>query len=234
MVWNRRSPPSSVETMKTGMHTDRQYDEQLGNIRNKVSLMGGHVAAVVASAAEAMRLRDVELAQRTIARDDTLDRLEREIDESCMVLLATRAPMGSDLRFVTTAMKIAVELERAGDLAVGVCERVIALPDGERLTDPEETAETTRLVLSMLRDGLEAFTNSDPAKARAVLASEPVVDERFAQIFDEMLELMAQDTRRIPVGAQVQSVAKRFERMADHATNIAQLVLEMLGETSHR
>jgi phosphate transport system protein len=216
--------------MKPAMHTDRQYDEQLGNIRNKVSLMGGHVAAVVASAAEAMRLRDMDLARRTIARDDTLDHLEREIDESCMILLATRAPMGSDLRFVTTAMKVAVELERTGDLAVGVCERVIVLPGGEKLADPEELAETAQLVLSMLRDGLAAFATSDPIKARAVLASEPVVDERFVQIFDEMLELMAQDTRRIPIGAQVQSVAKRFERMADHATNIAKLVLEMLGE----
>jgi phosphate transport system protein len=212
------------------MHTDRQYDEQLGNIRSKVSLMGEHVAAVVASAAEAMRLRDVDLARRTIARDETLDHLERGIDESCMILLATRAPMGSDLRFVTTAMKVAVELERTGDLAVGVCERVIALPGGEKLADPEELAETAQLVLSMLRDGLAAFATSDPIKARAVLASEPVVDQRFAQIFDEMLELMAQDTRRIPIGAQVQSVAKRFERMADHATNIAKLVLEMLGE----
>lgn len=215
--------------MTTGTHTDRQYDEQLSNIRDKLSLMGEHVAAAVASAADAMRLRDGALARRTIARDDTLDRLEHEIDEACMILLATRGPMASDLRFVTTAMKIAVELERTGDLAVGVCERVIALQGAATLAAPDELDESAQLVRRMLRGGLDAFRTGDPDQARAVLALETDVDQRFARVFDEMLDLMAQDTGRIPIGAQVQSVAKRFERMADHATNIAKLVLEMVG-----
>ena len=183
----------------------------------------------MSSAARALKARDVELARRTIPKVETLDRLEGEIDEACMVLLATRAPMGSDLRFVTTAMKIAVELERTGDLAIGVCERVVTLAGAQLLAEPSELERTAQLVLDMLRDGLEAFRGAEPDKARAVLAREPDVDELFAQVFDEMLEIMAQDTARIPLGAQVQAVAKRFERMADHATNIAQLVLEMLG-----
>ena len=216
--------------MKPGTHTDRQYDEQLGKIRDKISLMGRHVLAVVSSAAQAMQERDAALARRTIAHDDTLDQLEHEIDESCLVLLATRAPMGSDLRFVTTAMKIAVELERTGDLAVGVCERVVALDGAAALAQPVELIESAQLVQAMLRDGLEAFVTAETARARAVLAREPDVDERFAQVFDEMLGLMAEYPDRIPVGAQVQSVAKRFERMADHANNIAKLVLEMVGE----
>jgi phosphate transport system protein len=216
--------------MKPGTHTDRQYDEQLRKIRDQVSLMSQHVLAVVSGAARAMQRRDKALAQRTIAQDDTLDHFEHQIDEACMVLLATRAPMGSDLRFVTTAMKIAVELERTGDLAVGVCERVVALDGAAALTEPEALTESAQLVLAMLRDGIDAFVTGESARARTVLAREPDVDERFAQVFDEMLVLMAQDTQRIPVGAQVQSVAKRFERMADHANNIAKLVLEMLGE----
>jgi phosphate transport system protein len=217
--------------MNPGMHTDRQFDEQLDRIRNKVELMGEHVLAVVTSAAQAMIERDIALARRTIPRDDALDQLERQIDEACMILLATRAPVGSDLRFVTTAMKIAVELERTGDLAIGVCERVVALDGAETLADPEELERTAQLVLGMLRDSLDAFRSREPAKARAVIVREPDVDELFARIFDAMLELMAQDTQRIPLGAQVQSVAKRFERMADHATNIAHLVLEMLDGT---
>jgi phosphate transport system protein len=216
--------------MNPGMHTDRQYDEQLSAIRDKVALMGAHVAAVVTGAAKAMQERDTALARSTIERDDTLDRFEREIDEACMILLAKRGPMGSDLRFVTTAMKVAVELERTGDLAVGVCERVFAMDGTQRITQPDELGESGQLVLRMLRDGMDAFTTGDVAKAHAVLAREPDVDERFARVFDQMLVLMAQDTQRIPVGAQVQSVAKRFERMADHATNIAKLVLEMVGE----
>jgi phosphate transport system protein len=216
--------------MKPGTHTDRQYDEQLGKIRDKVSLMGRHVLAAVSGAARAMHERDTALARRTITQDDTLDHFEREIDESCMVLLATRGPMGSDLRFVTTAMKIAVELERTGDLAAGVCERVIALDGAAAPTEPEALAESARLVLTMLRDGIDAFVVGESARARAVLAREPDADEHFALVFDEMLVLMAQDPHRIPVGAQLQSVAKRFERMADHATNVAKLVLEMMGE----
>ncbi len=213
--------------MKPGLHTDRQYDEQLRNIRNKVWLMGGHVVAGVASAAQSLVQLDAPLARRTIAKDEELDRFEHDIDESCMVLLATRGPMGSDLRFVTTAMKIAVELERTGDLAVGVCERVLA-NSGQQLADPGEMGSTSELVLGMLRDALQAFIDADPEMAQSVIARETEVNERFARVFDEMLELMAYDTQRIPLGAQVQSVAKRFERMADHATNIAKLVLEML------
>jgi phosphate transport system protein len=112
---------------------------------------------------------------------------------------------------------------------VGICERVVAFGPGPLLVDPGEIATTARLALSMLRDALQAFDASDVAKAREVLAREPEVDARFAGVFDDMLAIMAQDAERIPRGAQVQSVAKRFERIADHANNIAQLVLEMLG-----
>src|SRR5687767_13576875 len=210
-------------------HTDREYDNQLRQLRDRLLLMAGHTEAMIANAIRALVDRDVTLARRTIEVDHKVNQAEIDIDELCLVILAKRQPMGSDLRFVTLALKMVTDLERIGDLAVNICERAIDLAAEPPLRSYDDIVRTADLVQSMVRDAIDAFVHADDLKAQDVVNRDDEVDELYHQIFRDILQMMMRETTAIQRGIHVQSVAKWLERIADHSTNLAELVVFMVN-----
>jgi phosphate transport system protein len=209
-------------------HTDREYEGELDKLRERLLFMGARVEEMIASSLTALVQRDTALAHRTIELDDDVDRLEVETDELCLRILAKRQPVASDLRFLTIALKLVTDLERIGDLGVNISERVIELnaePALKPYVDLPVMAETAQ---SMVREALDAFVARDAARARAVIERDRSVDAYYAQIFRELLTYMMEDQRNIPRAMRLQSIAKYLERIGDHATNLAEMVVFMV------
>ncbi len=212
----------------TRAHTDREYDNQLRQLRDKLLLMAGHVEHMIAHSIRAMVERDVKLARQTIELDRKVNQAEVEIDELCLLILAKRQPMGSDLRFITLALKMVTDLERIGDSAVNICERAIDLAAAPPLRTYDDIVRTADLVQSMVRDAIDAFVRADDQKAVQVIARDAEVDDLYQQIFRDILQIMLRDPSAIQRGIHIQSVAKLLERIADHSTNLAEVVVFMV------
>jgi phosphate transport system protein len=210
------------------IHTDREYEAELAEVRKRLLTMAGYVEAMIASSMQALSERDPELARRTIREDAKVNTAECETDMLCLRILAKRQPMASDLRFVTLAFKMVTDLERIGDLAVNICERTIDLEGSPPLGNNEDLHRMSDLVQSMVRDAIDAFVEGDAEKASGVIACDDQVDRLYEQVFVQVLDVMRLDPDAIQTGIHVQSVAKWLERMADHATNIAEQVIWMV------
>ncbi len=209
-------------------HTDKEYEQELEALRDAVLLMGARVEEMTKSALEAFERHDLDLAHKTIARDSEIDRLELDIDERCVRVLARRQPVASDLRFITTTLKIVTDLERVGDLAVNVCERVVDLDAGSLAPVRVSLVQMGTVVLDMLHEALDAFIQGDAARAERVIQRDSVVDATYAKIFPELLGHMMNDPLSVSTAQRLQSVAKYLERVADHATNLGEMVVYMV------
>jgi phosphate transport system protein len=208
--------------------TDREYDAELNKLHDQLLVMGARVEEMIASSMRALVERDTELAQRTIAFDHQINRLEVEIDELCLRILARRQPVASDLRLITLALKLVTDLERIGDLGVNICERVIELnmePPLKQYVDLPRMAQTAQ---GMIRDALDAFVNADVDRSRDVLERDRVVDAYYGRIFRVLLTYMMEDPRNIYRAIRLQAIAKYLERIGDHATNLAEMVIFMV------
>jgi phosphate transport system protein len=172
--------------------------------------------------------RDVDLARRMIEFDRQINRLEVDSDEACLILLARRQPMASDLRFITTALKLVVDLERIGDLGVNICERAIELGTDAPLRPYVDLETMGADVRKMVAEALDAFVARDAAQAERVIEEDKKVDARYVQTFRELLTWMMEDPRTIQPATRLQSVAKYLERVGDHATNLAEQVVFMV------
>jgi phosphate transport system protein len=208
-------------------HTSRQYETELRELKEKILMIGGRVEEMLASAMTSLTARDPELARQVIESDMLVDAAEMEVDHLCLNLLALRQPAGSDLRFVTTALKIVTDLERIGDLAVNTAERSIELAKEPPLKPFIDIPVMVSLVTKMVGEALDAFVGHDAAKARQVLASDDAVDALNVQIFRELVTYMIEEPRNIGRALRITFIAKYLERIGDHATNIAQMVIFM-------
>jgi phosphate transport system protein len=159
--------------------------------------------------------------------DLLVDAAELEIDHACLSLLALRQPAGSDLRFITTALKIVTDLERIGDLAVNIAKRAIELNDEPPLKPYIDIPRMASSVRSMVRRALDSFVARDPKNARAVLEADDAVDELNVQLFRELLTYMIEEPKNVTRALRITFIAKHLERIGDHATNIAQMVIFM-------
>jgi phosphate transport system protein len=208
--------------------TDREYDAELHKLHDQLLLMGAKVEEMIANSMRALTERDSELARRMIEYDHQINRLEVEIDDLCLRILAKRQPVASDLRLITTALKLVTDLERIGDACVNICERVVELntePVLKPYVDLPRMAETAQ---AMVRDALDAFVQADPERAREVVERDRVVDAYYGQVFRELLTYMMEDPRNIYRALRAQSIAKYLERIGDHATNLAEMVIFMV------
>lgn len=206
-------------------HIYKTFDLELKELKEKLLHEGGLVEKAINNAIKALLERNSELATKVIEDDPTINSIEVEIDEFCLKLLALRQPAARDLRFITTAIKINYDLERIGDMAVNICERVQELnqePQLKPYIDLPMMAETVQL---MLKESLDAFVKEDVALARKVTRDDKKVDQFLDQIFRELLTYMMQDMRTISRATRVLFISKYLERMADHAVNIAELVI---------
>ena len=209
-------------------HTARKFQAELSSLREDLLLMAGRVEEMIHRAGRALVQRDVKLARETIELDRAVNRAEIEIDELCLVILARHQPVASELRFVTLAMKMVTDLERIADLAVNICERAIDLSRADPIVVHGHIPEMTRLVQEQVACAIDAFVNADPSKAWEVLENDDEVDELYHRVFQDTLEQMRIDSDNVHQLIHVQSVAKWLERMGDHSTNLAELVIFML------
>ena len=215
-------------------HTDKTYDLQLNDLRNKLLSLGGKVETEIATSMRALAERDFQLAEQVIAQDREVNRLEVEIDEACRLLLVLRQPAASDLRFITTALKIVVDLERIGDLAVNIAERAIDLNQSPPLKPVHDLGKLAELCQKQLRAALDAFVDGDVEKAAAVIKDDDLVDAIYHNLFNELLALMMEDPRNIRRANSLLFIAKHLERLGDHATNVAEMVIYMVRGTDVR
>jgi phosphate transport system protein len=209
-------------------HTDRQYEEQLRALRRELLEMGKLVEKRIGEAVRGLIERDAEVARAVIEGDREIDQMEIRIDDHCVQILARRQPVASDLRTVATGLKLVTDLERIGDLAVHIAERAIELieePPLKPYVDLPNMAETAQ---AMVREALEAFVTADAERAERILAQDDVVDAYYWQIFRELLTYMLEDPRNISRAMRLQSIAKHLERVGDHATNLAEMVVFMV------
>jgi len=209
-------------------HTDREYENELKKLRERLLRMAGRVEQMIADSVKALVEQDVQLARRTIEADRFVDRAEVETDELCLVILAKRQPVASDLRFITLSLKMVTDLERIGDLAVNICERAIDLGQDAPLKPWVDVPRMAGIVQGMVRDAIDAFVAGDAQRAQSVVDRDQSLDELYTRVFRELLSTMLNDGSKVERGIHAQSVAKWLERMGDHATNLAEQVVFMV------
>ncbi len=204
---------------------ERHFDQELEDLKQELLRMAGLAEQGVAQALKALIQRDDALARQVTADDAVLDKLEMDVDDRVIKLLALRQPTAKDLRFITMAMKISGELERIGDQAVSIAKRALALsqePSLKPLVDIPQMAEHAQ---GMIRDALDAFVYAKPDLARAVVTRDARVDALNDQLHRELTSFMIEDPRTITRALNLMTVARKLERVADHATNIAEEVV---------
>ena len=209
-------------------HTSKVYEHELRTLREKLLHMGSLVEEMIHQGSVALTTRDTNLAKTTIRTDRRINRLECEVDELAMRILATRQPVASDLRFITTALKIVTDLERIGDLSVNICERVLELNEEPTLKPYIDIPRMAKEAQAMVRTSLDAFVQRDTAAAAQVIDQDDTVDALAHQVYRELLSFMAEDPRTIGRATRILLVSKYLERIADHATNIAEMVVFMV------
>lgn len=220
--------------MATRAHIDRHYDEELQELRHQLLEMGGLVEKQIADAIRALVDRDDEFARLIIERDRTVNRMEVQIDDICLRLLALHQPAARDLRLITTALKINTDLERAGDMAENICERVLELCREPQLKPLVDLPRMAVLAQGMLHQALDAFVREDAELALQVCHQDDEVDQLTDQLLRELLTFMLEDPHTISRALRLIFVSKYLERLADHATNIAEMVIFMVKGKSIR
>jgi phosphate transport system protein len=213
-------------------HTVKAYGDELNQLTAEVARMGGLAEAQVADAVDSVARRDVALARAVVDRDSRLDAMHRDIERKAIRLIALRQPVASDLRRTLASMKLAVDLERTGDLAKNIAKRGLILAEGEPMQPLTRSIERMGKLVSMrLRDVLDAYAASEIDRAIAVWNTDDEVDEHYNALFRELLTYMMGDPRTITAGTHLLFMAKNLERIGDHATNIAETIYyEITGQ----
>jgi len=215
-------------------HIDKTYEAELAALREQLLEMGGLVEAAIAASVRAIVERDAALAEQVVKKDKVVNRMEVDIDGACRRILALRQPAASDLRFITTALKIVTDLERMGDLAVNIAERAVDLAQAPALQPLHDLGRLAALSEAALAKALDAFVTADPAKAEEVLAGDDHLDALYLKIFNHLLTTMMEDPRSIRRATSLMFSAKHLERFGDHATNVAEMVIFMVRGTDVR
>jgi len=206
----------------------RRLEHDLSDLKDRVLRMGSLVEDAIRKSIKALVERDRELALVVIDGDAVVNTHDVEIEEECIRLLAIWQPTGSNLRFITTAIKIITDLERMGDLAVDISERTIELLEEPQLKPYIDIPRMAEAAQKMLKDSLDAFVEKDADLAMKVCEADDFVDNLNQQIFNELLVFMLQDPKNIARAVRLTYVAKYLERVGDHATNIAEMVVYMV------
>jgi phosphate transport system protein len=210
------------------MVTETHFQKELEGLKENLLKMAALVEEAIRNAVQSLVKRDSELAQKTFQGEDQINALEIVIDDMCLKLLALRQPLAVDLRFITAAMKIITDLERMGDQAVNIAERAISLNQEPQLKPYIDIPRMAEISQSMVKDVLKAFVNRDSKLARSVCERDDLVDGLNDQVFRELLTYMISDPKTITRAAHLMIVCRCLERIADHATNIAEDVIFMV------
>lgn len=215
-------------------HTDREYEAELRQVRENLLRMAGYIEEMIANASRALGTGDKELAERTIDADKKVNSLEMETDELCLLILAKRQPLASDLRMITLAMKMVTDLERIGDLAVNISERSLALGSQPSPELSDKFERMSEVAQTMIHESIDAFINRDAVKARGIFGRDQEVDDLYRAITESVQTRMHDNRQYVERGVHLNAVAKFLERIGDHATNLAELVIFWVEGTDIR
>jgi len=202
-----------------------KFDQQLTTLYNSLIEMGGFVEQAIADANKALVKQDIALAKKTIAFDDEIDRKEREIESLCLRLLLLQHPVASDLRLVSAGMKIITDLERIGDHASDLSSIAIALAGKPYIKELVHIPQMAEATMKMVTESIDAFVKKDLKLARQVIAYDDVVDDLFQEVKSELIGLIKENADNGDQAMDLLMIAKYFERIGDHAVNIAEWVV---------
>ncbi|MDQ5985595.1 MAG: Phosphate-specific transport system accessory protein PhoU [Syntrophus sp. SKADARSKE-3] len=220
--------------MEERKHTSREYERELQDIKENLIYLGALTEEAIEYSTIALVERDSDIARQVIAQDCQIDQLDEEIEDKCIRLLALRQPAARDLRFITTAIKINGHLERIGDMAVKICEKVIQLNDEPQLKPYIDLPRMADISRSMIRESLDALVHEDVAMANKVREDDDAVDNLNEQIFRELVTFMIQDPRTIQRSLLIMQISKTMERISDHAKGMADMIVYMITGKSVR
>jgi len=204
------------------------FDEELQHLKEKLLRMGSLVEDAIKNSVLSLVERDNDLARRIIDDDRLVNTLDVEIDEESIRLIALRQPKAGDLRFITMAMKITTDLERMGDLAVNIAERALELNQEPILKPYIDIPKMREIAQGMTRDALDAFVRKDKKLAMDVIMRDDEVDDLKHSVLQELAFFMVQDPTTVTRAMKISFVAQYLERVADHATNIAEMVIYLI------
>ena len=210
------------------VHISRRYDQELEQLRERILAMGGNLVGMIKETMRALVERDSAAAKRMIEYDHEINRQEVTIDELSLNIIALRQPAARDLRFITLALKVSTDLERIGDLCVNIAERTLELNEEPQLKPYIDLPKMAEAAEGMIVDALEAFLRGDAELAAEVTRRDDIVDQLNVQVFRELLTFMMEDPKTISRATRLIFIGKYLERMADHATNIAEMVIFMV------
>jgi phosphate transport system protein len=214
--------------MEERRHTSSHYEMELQEIKNALIYIGVLTEKAIQMAMQSLTERNSDIAHKVIKDDEEIDKMDTELEERCIKILALRQPTAIDLRFITTAIKITGHLERIGDMAVNIAEKAIQLNEEPKLKPYIDLPRMADLVAEMIKDSLDSFIRSDLRMAEKVRQTEQVTDDINEQIFRELLTFMMEDSKSIHRALLIMQVSKNLERIADHAKGIADMVTYMV------
>jgi phosphate transport system protein len=202
----------------------RHFDDELAKFKEALLTMGSYAESAVGQAVQAVTERNDDLAEQVQHNDDIMDQFEMDIDDMAVNLLA-KAPLATDLRLITVAMKISQNLERIGDEATTIARRAVELNTQAQLKSYVDIPRMAAITLGMLKESLDSFVNKDAEKARTLIPRDKEVDALNRRLYQELSSLMMENPATISRCLNLMTVSKSLERVADHATNIAQEVV---------
>ena len=206
----------------------KHLDHEIEELKKQILLLAAEVESAVAKSVAAINARDAELGQQVIDDDTRIDTLEVEVEEECLKLLALHQPVAHDLRFIVACIRLNSDLERIGDLAVNIGERAVYLASVAEVSEkPLDVGAMARLVRSMLSGALDALVNLDPDRARSVCAMDDEADDLHRDTFRRVEDAVRRHPGEFATLTHYLSVSRYLERIADHATNIAEDVIYM-------
>jgi len=220
--------------MEKKIHTSLHYEQELSEIKDGIIYLGVLTEKAIQGAMKSLLTRNSDLAAQIIQDDKEIDRLDEELEEKCIRILALRQPAAIDLRFIATAIKVTGHLERIGDMAVNIAEKAIMLNKEPQLKPYIDLPRMADIVAEMIKDSLNALINSDLEMAEKVQQQEQVVDEINEQIFRELLTFMMEDTKTIHRAILLMQISKNIERVADHIKGVADMVIYLVTGRSVR
>lgn len=208
-----------------------RFDRELSLLNQELIQMGSMIENSIEGAAQALIQRDLELAKVIIAADDDIDSMENQIEARCLKLLLQQQPVASDLRLISSILKMITDLERIGDQAQDISEIVIILSNSSFIKDLTHLPKMAEATIKMVKESIDAFVNKDIALANRVIEYDDVVDDLFVIIKDELISLIREDVKNGEQAIDLLMIAKYFERIGDHAQNIAEwVVYSITGE----
>ncbi len=203
--------------------------KELEHLKELVVKMSIHVETAIKDAVNSLVERDDDLAGKVIYGDQLINAHDVQVDEECIRILALTQPMAQDLRFITTAMKITTDLERIADNAVNIAERALELNKEPLLKPYIDIPRMSRISQSMVRDSIDAFINGNIELAKNIIMTDDIMDDLTEKIWKELMGIMTSDPATITRAVKISYVSKYLERIADHATNIAEDVIYLIG-----